>query len=183
MRYRHEVNRLDCTSEEHCVIGMHHVKSLDTSVSVLHHGYGAWSRHNGSIQLVWCPHLPILTSPIKYGMIWAGPIALLKSAPSSMYEFTFDAGPFFSQDSRYPCWIYGRFLPLSSLVTYNNYFPFDFVVLRYSFLYSLWPWLMQRWRIQRTLDLMLTCVEHEAFLIRVFPSSFCWINLPGSRST
>ena len=59
MKYRHEVNRLECTSEKHCVIGVHHVKSLDASVSVLHHGYGAWSRHNGSFQLVWCPQLPL----------------------------------------------------------------------------------------------------------------------------
>ena len=66
MKYRHEVNRPECTSEKHCVIGKHHVKSLDASVSVLHHGYGAWSRHKGSFQLVWCPHLPDLTSPMKY---------------------------------------------------------------------------------------------------------------------
>ena len=56
----------ECTSVKHCVIGMHHVKSLDASVSVLHHGYGAWSGHNGSFQLVGCPHLPDVTSPMKY---------------------------------------------------------------------------------------------------------------------
>ena len=55
MKYRHEVNRPECTPEKHCVIGMRHVKSLDASVSVLHHSYGAWSGHSGSFQLVGCP--------------------------------------------------------------------------------------------------------------------------------
>ena len=57
----HDMNGPKSTSDKHCVIDMHHVKSLDASVSVLHHGYGAWSRHEGSFQLVWCPHLPLMT--------------------------------------------------------------------------------------------------------------------------
>ena len=98
MKYRHEVNRPDCTSEEHCVIGMHHVKSLDASVSVLHHGYGAWSRHNGSFQLFWCPHLPDLTSPMKYRREVNRPDWISEEftvTPLSMYEFFFDAGLIF----------------------------------------------------------------------------------------
>ena len=52
---------------------MHHMKSLDASISVLHRVYGARVRHNGSIQLVWCPHLPDLISKV-------GPVPGMKRA-------------------------------------------------------------------------------------------------------
>ena len=67
------MKRADCTSGKHCVIGMHHMKSLDASISVLHRVYGARGRHNGSIQLVWCTHLPDLTSQV-------GPVPGMKRA-------------------------------------------------------------------------------------------------------
>ena len=53
---------LDCTINEHRVIGMHHVKSLDASTEHLHHRYGAWSRQCGSTELVRGAHLLVSTS-------------------------------------------------------------------------------------------------------------------------
>jgi hypothetical protein len=44
----------------HCIIDMHHVKSLDALGRLLRRVHGAWSRHNGSIQLVWCTELLVL---------------------------------------------------------------------------------------------------------------------------
>ena len=52
------------TTDKHCVIGIHHMKSLEASVSVLHRVYDAQGRHNGSFQLVWCTHLPDLISQV-----------------------------------------------------------------------------------------------------------------------
>jgi len=51
-------------TDKHCVIGMHRMKSLEAAVSVLHCVYDAQGRHNGSIQLVWCTHLPDLISQV-----------------------------------------------------------------------------------------------------------------------
>ena len=59
-----DMNGADCTSDKHCVIGMHRMKSLEASVSILHRVYDAQGRHNGSIQLVWCTHLPDLISQV-----------------------------------------------------------------------------------------------------------------------
>ena len=52
------------STDKHCVIGMHRMKSLEAAVSVLHCVHDAQGRHNGSIQLVWCTHLPDLISQV-----------------------------------------------------------------------------------------------------------------------
>ena len=49
-----EVKGLKCASDKHGVIDIHQVKSLDASIGHLHLGWGAWSRHCGSLQVVWC---------------------------------------------------------------------------------------------------------------------------------
>jgi len=58
------MNGADCTSDKHRVILMHRMKSLEASVSVLHRVYDAQGRHNGSIKLLWCTHLPDLISQV-----------------------------------------------------------------------------------------------------------------------
>ena len=60
-----EVKGLDGTINEHCVIGMHHVKSLDASTEHLHHRYGAWSRQCRSAELVRGALLLVSTSQIE----------------------------------------------------------------------------------------------------------------------
>ena len=59
----HKTKRHDSTAGKHCVLDMHHTKSLDAFDEVVHHVHGAWRPHYGAIQLVWCPQLPELTPP------------------------------------------------------------------------------------------------------------------------
>jgi len=56
----------DSTADMHCVSDMHHMNSLNAIVALLHHVHGAWSRDYGSIQLVWCAHLPLLIAPKEH---------------------------------------------------------------------------------------------------------------------
>ena len=65
MELLHEVIRPECTINKHCVIDMHHVKSLDAFGRLLHRVYGARCRHNGSFQLVWCTDLPVLIAQME----------------------------------------------------------------------------------------------------------------------
>ena len=66
MELLHEVIGPECTINKHCVIDMHHVKSLDAFGRLLHRVYGARSRHNGSFQLVWCTDLPVSIAPMYF---------------------------------------------------------------------------------------------------------------------
>ena len=60
----HKTKRHDSTAGKHCVLDMHHTKSLDAFDEVVHHVHGAWRPHYGAIQLVWCPQLAELTPHI-----------------------------------------------------------------------------------------------------------------------
>ena len=44
----------------------HKTKKTKNNISGEDYEYGAWSRHNGSVQLVWCTDLPVLIAQMFY---------------------------------------------------------------------------------------------------------------------
>jgi len=51
---------------KHCVMHMHHMKSLEAIDEVMWCVKGAWGRHNGPIQPVWCTQLWVLISQMEH---------------------------------------------------------------------------------------------------------------------
>ena len=70
-----DMNGADCTSDKHCVIGMHRMKSLDGFSRLLHRVNDARGQHNGSFQLVWCSELsfntllPVALVSVSFGFV------------------------------------------------------------------------------------------------------------------
>ena len=61
----HEPMRHNSTAGKHCVLDMHHTKSLDAFDEVLLRVHGAWRWHYGANQPVWWPQLPDLIPHIE----------------------------------------------------------------------------------------------------------------------